>query len=128
MMSHSGAARGGVDVLTKTLALEWAPRGIRVNSVAPGIIYSDSGMANYGDLADQLIGTIKPTIPAGRLGSVEEVSAATVFLLTDAASYITGAIIPVDGGSQHTLMPLIPTQQTKTNFAVYGTLPPQAKL
>lgn len=128
MMSHSGAARAGVESLTRTLALEWCTAGVRINCVAPGVIYSESGMANYGAMADTLISTITPSIPAGRLGTVEEVSAATVFLLSDAANYITGATLCVDGGSQHTLMPLIPTQQTRTNLPVYGTLPPKAKL
>ena len=62
-----------MDNLTKTLAVEWAPSGIRVNAVAPGVVYSDSAAANYGDPA--IMTSTIPSIPAKRLGTVEEVRA-----------------------------------------------------
>ena len=87
-MAHTGAARAGVDNITKSLAVEWAPSGIRINAVAPGIIYSDTAAANYAD-PSYMTGTA-PLIPAKRLGTVEEVSGCVAFLLSPAASYITG--------------------------------------
>jgi citronellol/citronellal dehydrogenase len=94
-MAHSSAARAGVENLTKTLAVEWAPYHIRVNSVAPGIIQS-SGLSNYDPA---ILKDIASYIPARRLGSESEVAAAVTFLLSPAASYITGETIRVDGAS-----------------------------
>ncbi|XP_014769608.1 peroxisomal trans-2-enoyl-CoA reductase isoform X2 [Octopus bimaculoides] len=97
MMSHTGAARAGVDNLTKSLSVEWAESGVRVNAVAPGIIYSKTAAANYGNT--DVFTMCRPLIPAKRLGQPEEVSAAVCFLLSPAASYITGATLKVDGAS-----------------------------
>ncbi len=94
-MAHSSAARAGVENLTKTLAVEWAPYHIRVNSVAPGIIQS-SGLRNYDPA---VLKDITSSIPSRRLGSESEVAAAVTFLLSPAASYITGDTLRVDGAS-----------------------------
>ncbi|BFZ06270.1 hypothetical protein BsWGS_09309 [Bradybaena similaris] len=97
LMSHSGAARAGVDNLTKSLALEWAHSHVRINSIAPGSsIYSETAAANYGspDIFNQAI----PRIPMKRLGSVEEISSAVCYMLSPAAGFITGASLVVDGG------------------------------
>jgi len=97
MMSHSGAARSGVDNLTKSLSLEWVHSGVRINSVAPGSsIYSETAAANYGD--KDIFEHVKRTVPYHRLGTVEEVSSAVCFLLSPAASYITGETLRVDAG------------------------------
>jgi len=98
MMSHTGAARAGVANLTKSLALSWAPNGIRVNSIAPGIIRS-SGLKNYPKPITDMIDKFSGDIPAKRLGTESEVSAAVVFLMSPAAAYITGTTMKVDGGS-----------------------------
>ncbi|MEC8022794.1 MAG: SDR family oxidoreductase [Myxococcota bacterium] len=98
MMSHTGAARAGVANLTKSLALSWAPNGIRVNSVAPGIIKS-SGLKNYPKPVIDMLDKFSGDIPAKRLGTESEVSAAVAFLLSPAAAYITGTTMKVDGGS-----------------------------
>uniref|UniRef100_A0A914WYR3 Peroxisomal trans-2-enoyl-CoA reductase n=1 Tax=Plectus sambesii TaxID=2011161 RepID=A0A914WYR3_9BILA len=95
-VSHSGAARAGVDNLTKSLAVEWAHSGVRVNAVAPGVILTDSAVKHYGS-AKQFEDAI-PFIPARRLGTSEEISGITCFLLTPAASFITGETVRVDGG------------------------------
>lgn len=94
-MCHSSAARAGVDNLTKTLSLEWATSGVRINTIAPGTIYSATAAANYPDptVFDQAL-QLQPT---GRLGNPEEISSAVCFLLCPAASFITGETVKVDG-------------------------------
>ena len=96
-MVHTGAARAGVDNITKTLAVEWAHRGIRINSVAPGTIHS-SGIETYDPAFQEVFYAMADNIPAQRLGTEEEVSAAVMFLLSPAASFITGETMRVDGG------------------------------
>jgi len=93
-MAHSGAARAGMLNLTETASLEWAP--LRVNAVAPGIIAS-SGMDRYPPEHKPVILAAAKTIPAQRLGTESEVSAAVVFLLSPAAAFISGACLRVDG-------------------------------
>jgi len=95
-MAHTGAARAGVDNLTKTLAVEWSKYAIRVNAIAPGIIKS-SGLANY---PEQMLQGLADTIPVKRLGSTEEVAWLTLFLASPMAAYITGETIYVDGGQR----------------------------
>lgn len=92
-MAHTGAARAGVENLTRTLAVEWATHGIRVNAVAPGTIRS-SGTDQYGD---GLLETARKAIPLKRWGTVEEVARVVVFLASDMNDFLTGAVIPVDG-------------------------------
>uniref|UniRef100_A0A914WZY7 Peroxisomal trans-2-enoyl-CoA reductase n=1 Tax=Plectus sambesii TaxID=2011161 RepID=A0A914WZY7_9BILA len=97
-MSHSGAARAGVDNLTKSLSIEWANHGIRINAVAPGSsIFSETAAANYGD--PQLFQKAIPRIPAKRLGNPEEISATVCFLLSPAAAFITGETVKIDGAA-----------------------------
>jgi len=95
-MAHTGAARAGVDNLTKSLAIEWAKHNIRVNAIAPGIIQS-SGMDNY---PPQLIEGIAENIPMKRMGSVEDVAHMTTFLSSPMAGFITGETMYVDGGQR----------------------------
>jgi NAD(P)-dependent dehydrogenase (short-subunit alcohol dehydrogenase family) len=97
-MAHTGAARAGVDNLTKSLSVEWAHRGVRVNAVAPGIIWS-SGYDNYDPAFQQVFVEAGKNAAAQRLGTVEEVSSAVMFLLSPGAAYVTGETIRVDGGS-----------------------------
>lgn len=95
-MMHTGAARAGVDNMTKTLAVEWSRYGIRVNAVAPGIIQS-TGLEQY---PEEIKRNIAETIPLKRLGSTEEVAYLTAFLLSPMATYITGETIYIDGGQR----------------------------
>jgi citronellol/citronellal dehydrogenase len=95
-MGHSGAARAGMLNFTETAACEWAP--VRVNAVAPGWIAS-SGMDTYPDAMKPLIQSLPRHVPAGRLGTESEVSGAIVFLLSEAASFISGACLRIDGAA-----------------------------
>lgn len=95
-MAHSAAARAGIENLTKTLAVEWARAGVRVSAVAPGIIES-SGLDHYGEAVRPLIEQTIQDNPMKRLGTEAEVSAAIVFLLSPAATYISGASLRIDG-------------------------------
>jgi citronellol/citronellal dehydrogenase len=97
-MAHSGAARAGMENLTMTAAFEWAYAGVRVNAVAPGWIAS-SGMDNYGPEMREMIQGLAKHVPMKRLGLEAEVSAAICFLLSPAAAFITGAVLPIDGGA-----------------------------
>mgnify|MGYP006288770395 CR=1 FL=1 len=95
-MAHTGAARAGVDNLTKTLAVEWSKYNIRINAVAPGIIKS-TGLTQY---PEQLLQGLADTIPAKRLGTVEEVAWLTLFLASPMAAYLTGETVYLDGGQR----------------------------
>jgi citronellol/citronellal dehydrogenase len=95
-MGHSGAARAGMVSFTETAAVEWAKSGVRVNAVAPGYIAS-SGMDHYPPEAGPMLREMRQTVPAGRFGTEAETSAAIVFLLSPAASFISGAVLRVDG-------------------------------
>ena len=97
-MAHSAAARAGVENLTKTLAVEWARSGVRINAVAPGLIES-SGLAHYGEAARPLIEQVVRDIPAKRMGTESEVASVITFLLSPAAAYISGETIKIDGAS-----------------------------
>lgn len=96
-MAHSAAARAGIENLTKTLAVEWARAGVRVNAVAPGLIAS-SGLDRYPEAVRPMIEQNVRDIPLKRMGTEAEVSAAIVFLLSPAAAFITGESIRIDGG------------------------------
>jgi len=93
-MAHTGAARAGVDNLTKTLAIEWAQFGIRVNAVAPGVIET-SGTRQY---PPPLLEEAVRSTPLQRLGSAEEVSHLIVYLASTYADFVTGQSFYIDGG------------------------------
>ena len=96
-MGHSGAARAGMISFTETAALEWAQYGVRVNAVAPGYVAS-SGMDSYPpEMAPVLRGAIKG-VPLQRMATEAEIAAPIVFLLSEAASFITGTVLRADGG------------------------------
>ncbi len=100
-MAHSGAARAGMVNFTETAALEWAPANVRVNAVAPGWIAS-SGFDHYPAEMGDYFRTLARHVPLGRFGTEAEVSAAIVFLLSEAAAFITGATLRIDGAVPNT--------------------------
>jgi NAD(P)-dependent dehydrogenase (short-subunit alcohol dehydrogenase family) len=95
--SHGyGVSKAGLAMMTKTLACEVAKFGVRVNAVAPGVI--DAPMLERMTGGRARLGAVVGRVPMGRLGAASEVAAAVAFLCSDAAAYITGAVLPVDGG------------------------------
>ncbi|MCW5745903.1 MAG: SDR family oxidoreductase [Alphaproteobacteria bacterium] len=96
-MGHNGAARAGQAAFTWTASVEWASSGVRVNLVVPGFIASQ-GLDRYPASAAGVLRGVKRRVPLKRHGTESEISAAIVFLLSEAAAYITGAMIRVDGG------------------------------
>jgi NAD(P)-dependent dehydrogenase (short-subunit alcohol dehydrogenase family) len=97
MQSHVCAAKAGVDMLTRTLALEWGPYGIRVNSISPGPIADTEGMKRLAP-NEAIAKQYKKSVPLQRFGQAEEIGQAAMFLSSDAAAYVSGVVLPVDGG------------------------------
>jgi NAD(P)-dependent dehydrogenase (short-subunit alcohol dehydrogenase family) len=95
--SHVCAAKAGVDMLTRVLALEWGGAGVRVNAITPGPIAGTEGMQRLAGNAEDAT-RVARTVPLGRLGTVEDVAEAVLFLVSPAASFITGAVLVCDGG------------------------------
>lgn len=98
-MIHTGAARAGVENITKTLAQEWSDYNIRINCVAPGIIES-SGLSTYPPQVQEMFDEAREAIPLKRFGKVDDIANAVCFLASPMAEYITGISLYVDG-AQH---------------------------
>ena len=111
LMAHATAAKAGIDALTRTLALEWAPYGIRMNAIAPGPIPTEGVRKAFtpppsatGQVPDvfaiekAMASYAKQAIPAGRWGTPADIANMVVFLASPAGEWITGAILVVDGG------------------------------
>lgn len=96
MQLHVSAAKAGVDALTRNLAVEWGRYGIRVNAIAPGPIEDTEGMKRL--VPEPIKEKLRQRVPLGRFGLIKDIEAAAVFLCSDAASYINGAVLVVDGG------------------------------
>jgi NAD(P)-dependent dehydrogenase (short-subunit alcohol dehydrogenase family) len=94
--AHVGAAKAGIDMLMKNLALEWGRHGIRCNSIVPGPIAGTEGMKRLSDptYAQQFV----ESIPLQRMGSVDDIGQAAVFLASPLAAYVTGCVLVCDGG------------------------------
>jgi len=95
-MVHTGAARAGIENMTMSLAVEWAPHNIRINALAPGIILS-SGLDQY---PPEFLRNVNHNIPMKRMGSVDEIAYSTLFLCSPMSTYTTGECLYVDGGQR----------------------------
>ncbi|WP_418358790.1 SDR family oxidoreductase [Shewanella basaltis] len=94
---HVCAAKAGVDMLTRTLALEWGVEGVRINSIVPGPIADTEGFNRLAP-SDALQQGVANSVPLKRNGQSQDIANAALFLGSDMASYITGVVLPVDGG------------------------------
>src|SRR5881628_1377438 len=94
--AHAAAAKAGVDSLTRTLAVEWGPHGIRVNGIAPGPIEGTEGVKRLTN--DKSRASALKNCPLGRMGTTDDIANAALFLASDAASYVNGVTLVVDGG------------------------------
>jgi 2,4-dienoyl-CoA reductase [(3E)-enoyl-CoA-producing], peroxisomal len=94
--AHVAAAKAGVDALTRNLAVEWGPHGIRVVGLAPGPIDATEGVSRL--LTAERREAVSMQVPLGRLGAIDDVATAALFLCSDLASYINGATLVIDGG------------------------------
>jgi len=97
MQSHVCAAKAGVDMLTRTLALEWGAAGVRINSIAPGPIADTEGFRRLIP-TEKIAEQARRSVPLNRFGSASEIGDAALFLSSDAAAYVSGVVLPVDGG------------------------------
>ncbi len=97
MQVHVCAAKAGVDMITRVLALEWGPDGIRVNSIAPGPIDDTEGMKRLAPSA-AMREAVVDSVPLKRLGAKRDIANCAMFLASPLGAYINGAVIPVDGG------------------------------
>jgi peroxisomal 2,4-dienoyl-CoA reductase len=101
---HAASAKAAIDAQTRVLAVEWGPARIRVNGIAPGPIDDTEGMTRLAP--PQVRARLQRTIPLRRLGTREDIADATLFLCSPAASWITGAVLVVDGGQWLTGLPV----------------------
>jgi peroxisomal 2,4-dienoyl-CoA reductase len=105
---HVSAAKAGVDALTRQLAVEWGRYGIRVNAIAPGPVEDTEGMARL--VPEQVKEKLRRGIPLGRFGRIKDIEQAALFICSDAASFINGTILVVDGG-QWLSKPFVSTER-----------------
>lgn len=96
MQLHVSAAKAGIDALTRNLAVEWGRYGIRVNAIAPGPIEDTEGMTRL--VPEPVKERLKKNIPLGRFGRIADIERAALFICSDAASFINGTVLVVDGG------------------------------
>jgi peroxisomal 2,4-dienoyl-CoA reductase len=101
---HVSAAKAGVDALTRNLAVEWGRYGVRVNAIAPGPIEDTEGMSRL--VPAEVKERLRRKIPLGRFGRIHDVEQAAVFICSDAASFINGVVLVVDGGQWLSANPL----------------------
>ena len=94
---HSAAAKAGVLAMTRTLAVEWARYGIRVNAIAPGPVQTENAARNLWPTPEEEE-RLRKSVPLGRFGTVQEIAQAASYLVSDYAGYITGEVLTIDGG------------------------------
>jgi NAD(P)-dependent dehydrogenase (short-subunit alcohol dehydrogenase family) len=97
LQSHVCAAKAGVDMITRTLAIEWGPEGVRVNSIVPGPIDETEGMRRLA-ANEKVRNAFTQSIPVRRFGTKDDIAELAIFLASESASYISGAVMVCDGG------------------------------
>jgi 2,4-dienoyl-CoA reductase [(3E)-enoyl-CoA-producing], peroxisomal len=105
---HASAAKAAVDSITRSLALEWGGRGIRVNAIAPGPIQGTAGLSKLAPGSDDALDAVEQTIPVGRAGQRSDIALACVYLSCTAASFVSGHVLVVDGAAWMWKAPLVP--------------------
>lgn len=115
---HASAAKAGIESLVRTLALEWGPAGVRVNSLCPGPVAGTEGVSRL--ISQQQAALIAARIPSRRYARLDEIANAAIFLLSSAASYITGTTLMCDGGM---LLSAYDGQPEKSAFPGVDTFP-----
>lgn len=113
-----GATKAGVARLTQQMALEWGPHGIRVNAVAPGLIDGGMSVPIYAD--PEIRRRREERVPLGRLGEPADVAAVVLFLLSDAAAYVTGTEVLVDGGVTPSVIATLPRPASVDSVGTTG--------
>jgi peroxisomal 2,4-dienoyl-CoA reductase len=98
LQSHAAVAKAGVDALSATAAIEFGPRGITSNIIAPGPIMGTEGMERLGTRQSEESGEAFKKVPLQRYGTVKEIADGTVFLFSDAGNYVNGEVLVIDGG------------------------------
>lgn len=98
LQAHVAVAKAGVDALSATVAIEYGPRGITSNVITPGPIMGTEGMARLGSRDAEKSGAAFKKVPLQRYGTVKEIADGTVYLFSDAGSYVNGEVLVIDGG------------------------------
>jgi peroxisomal 2,4-dienoyl-CoA reductase len=112
---HVSAAKAAVDSISAVLAVEEGPHGVRSNVIAPGPVSGTAGMDRLkpnDSPSESMNDKLSGMLPLGRVGHVKDVANATVFLFSDAAAFITGQIIAIDGGHEHLRTSYLPYPQS----------------
>lgn len=98
LQSHVCSAKAGVDMITRTLAIEWGPMGVRVNSLVPGPIDGTEGMERLAP-TEKMRAAVEKAVPLQRMGTPADVADVCLFLASDAARYVSGVVLAADGGA-----------------------------
>lgn len=98
MQAHVCAAKAGVDMLTRVLAMEWGPEGVRVNSIVPGPIDGTEGMQRLTP-TESARRAVTAAVPLRRFGSIDAIAGVALMLCSPVCDYVTGVVLPVDGGA-----------------------------
>lgn len=114
LQSHAAVAKAGIDALSATAAIEYGPRGVTSNVITPGPIEGTEGMKRLGSRESEKSGSAYRKVPLQRYGSVKEIADGTVYLFSDAGSFVNGGVLVVDGGDWRT--PGLPGGMTYPDF------------